>query len=124
MFKGHQPIMPYFVVNEAKDFITFLEKVFDGVVDHIQLRDSGLIGHAEVIVSNSRIMVADATDEWRVCNNGLFVYVDDVDTTYKKALDNNCKSLFKPGIQPWGARMAGVDDKFGNTWWITYYKST
>ena len=53
---------------------------------------------------------------------GLYVYVNDVDTTYKRALQAGAKSISEPTDQIYGDRGAGVVDPFGITWWIGTHK--
>ena len=48
----------------------------------------------------------------------LYVYVNDVDATYKKAIDAGAKSLREPQNEFYGDRSAGVDDGSGIQWWI------
>jgi PhnB protein len=74
--------------------------------------------HAEIAIKDSPIMVADATEQLAVRNAGLFVYIDNCDEVYKKALENGATSITEPNDQPYG-RTSGVIDPFGNTWWIT-----
>ena len=48
----------------------------------------------------------------------MFVYVEDADETYKKAVENGAETVMPPDDQPYG-RSCGVTDPFGNVWWIT-----
>ncbi len=52
----------------------------------------------------------------------IYVYVEDVDATYKRALEAGGKSLAEPEDKPYEERSAGVLDTFGNTWWISAFK--
>ena len=52
----------------------------------------------------------------------IYVYVPDVDETYKRALAEGATSINEPAEKPWKARMAGVKDTFGNIWYIETYK--
>ena len=53
----------------------------------------------------------------------VYVYVPDVDATYKIAIGLGAKSLREPSDErTWGDRVAGVKDTSGNTWWIATYK--
>jgi PhnB protein len=116
---GYQHVMPYLIVNNAQAFLDFMLKVFDAKERYKAFRDDkGTIMHAEIAIKDSPIMVADATDKFTVQNAGMFVYIDNCDEVYKKALENGAISIIEPNDQPYG-RTSGVIDPFGNTWWIT-----
>jgi PhnB protein len=74
--------------------------------------------HAELKIGNASIMCAEATDQWKTEPAGLFIYVENADASYAKALELGCTSILELTDQPYG-RTCGVKDTFGNTWWIT-----
>ncbi len=121
--EGYQTVIPYLIVKGAQKFIEFTKKVFGAVenTSHRHLRDETIIMHSEVMIGDSTIMFADSTDQFQPCTTGLFVYVDNADDTYKKAIDNGSKVITEMSDQPYG-RSGGVEDPFGNTWWITSVK--
>ena len=82
------------------------------------MRDENLIMHAEISIGDSVVMFADATEQYPQRNAGMFIYVDDCDAVYKKAIENGAESLTEPADQGYG-RSAGIMDPFGNTWWLT-----
>jgi PhnB protein len=82
------------------------------------MRDENTIMHAEISIGTSVIMIADATETYQELFAGMFLYVDDCDSVYQKALANGAVSITEPGDQDYG-RSAGVKDAFGNTWWLT-----
>lgn len=118
----HQQIMPYLIVKDAAQFIDFLKKIFNAEELERQMRTETLIAHAEVKVGQSTVMIADATREFKVMNAGMFIYVEDVDATYKDALKAGAKSLLEPYDPPYANRAAGIEDPFGNTWWLATLK--
>ncbi|MDI3318561.1 VOC family protein [Pinibacter soli] len=116
---GQQAVMPYLILKNAHRFIEFTKHVFDAEKTLEVHRDDGItITHAQISISGSTIMFAESSDEYPTQNANLFVYVDDADATYEKALSFNATSLMAPDDQPYG-RSCGVKDPFGNTWWIT-----
>jgi PhnB protein len=116
--EGYQQIMPYLIVKNAAAFIVFTQKVFDATEKFKTMRNETAIMHAEISIGESVIMVADATEVYHERPAGLFVYVDDCDVLYKKAIDNGATTVAEPADQGYG-RSAGVLDAFGNTWWLT-----
>lgn len=116
--ENYQHVMPYLVVAGAADFIEFAKKVFDARETYRVMRDPTTIQHAEVMIAQSTVMVADRTPQFAEQPAGLFVYVDDADKRYAMALAAGAKSLMPPADQTYG-RSCGVKDAWGNTWWIT-----
>lgn len=116
--EGYQQIMPYLIVPNAVGFMTFMQTVFGATERMKIMRDDMHVMHAELQIGASVIMLADATGQWTQQNAGMFIYVDDCDTVYKKALKNGATSVMEPVNQDYG-RASGVKDAHGNTWWIT-----
>lgn len=115
---GYQTIMPYLIVKNAANFLAFTQKVFNAEEKIKHMRDEQIIMHAEVMIGESIIMFADSTGQHTERTAGMFVYVENADETFKKALDEGATSLTPLSDQPYG-RSGGVLDPFGNTWWIT-----
>jgi PhnB protein len=116
--EGYPQLMPYLIVPGAAAFIEFTKNVFGAEENYKAMRDEKLIMHAEVKIGDSVIMLADATEEFAKQGAGLFVYVDNCDQIYEKALANGALAKMPPADQSYG-RSAGFTDAFGNTWWIT-----
>lgn len=115
---NYQTASPYLTVRHADQFIVFLQDAFEGRVSERITRPDGKIAHADVRIGDSTIMLTDATDEWPAMPGAIYLYVHDVDATYQRALTLGAASLMKPADQFHGDRMAGVQDPFGNVWWI------
>jgi len=116
--EGYQQIMPYLIVENAAAFFAFTQDVFGAEEKYKAMRTETLVMHAEINVGQSVIMFADATAEHAKQNAGLFIYVDDCDQVYGKALAAGAVTVMEPAAQSYG-RSAGIKDPFGNTWWLT-----
>lgn len=121
--KGHQPLMPYLILKNAKAFIDFTKKVFGAkeVYKGYRDNDNKTIEHAEVQINGCNILFADVTPFFDVANANLFIYVDDADASYQLAIENGCTEINELADQEYG-RSCGVQDPFGNVWWITSLK--
>lgn len=119
--KNNQGVMPYLIVKDALKFFDFTVKVFGASELQRVMRDENTIMHGEVNISGSTIMFSDATDEYGPQTAGMFVYVADADLTYQLALDNGGETVTPLADQSYG-RTGGVQDPFGNIWWITTAK--
>jgi PhnB protein len=115
---GYQPIMPYLIIEHASAFSKFMQDAFGAKEKFREMRDECTIKHAELELSGGTIMFADATEQYTVQNAGLFVYVADCDECFKRAVADGATILSEPADQPYG-RSAGIQDAFGNTWWMT-----
>src|SRR5437868_2016384 len=113
--KNYQTVMPYLIVKDAAKFLQFTKNVFDAIEaeKNRSMRSSDIIMHAEVMIGGSTIMFADSTDQFPPRTAGLFVYVEDADEIYKKALEEGAKALTQMSTQPYG-RSGGIEDPFGN----------
>ena len=74
--------------------------------------------HAEIMINGSTIMLAEPTSQWKASAIHLFIYTEDADNTYKKALAAGASSMMEPNDRDYG-RTCGITDPFGNVWWIT-----
>ena len=114
----YQAVMPYLILEHAAGFIDFTKDVFGATEQNRTMRDENTIMHAEINIHGSTIMLADSTDTYPPQHAGMFVYVENCDQAYQKALEKGAESIMPPADQSYG-RSAGVKDPFGNTWWIT-----
>ncbi len=115
---GYHTITPYVIANEAAKLITFLTKVFDAKEIYRMDGPNGTVGHAEIRIGDSRIMLADSSDTHKAMPVMLYLYVEDVDSVYKKALEAGGESIAEPKDQFYGDCHSAVRDHSGNQWWI------
>ena len=116
--KGHQVVMPYLIIEEAPKFASFIKSVFGAEISYEGKSEDGSIGHCEAQIRGSTIMFAGSGGPWKPRTADMFVYVDDADEVYKKALSEGATTVLEPADQSYG-RSCGVTDPFGNVWWIT-----
>ena len=74
--------------------------------------------HAEIKIGDSIVMMGEGQDVKKFPAM-LHLYMEDVDAVYQRALQAGAKSLREPSDQPYGDRSGGVEDAFGNQWWIS-----
>jgi PhnB protein len=63
--------------------------------------------------------MGEAHDQWQPMNSAIYMYVEDVDETYKQALSAGATSALEPTNQPYGDRGAWVNDEFGNVCYLS-----
>lgn len=114
---NYLPVMPYILMNDANAFLEFTKTVFGATEQLIVPREDESIMHAEIKIFDAVVMFAQTPVGYADKSCGMFIYIDDVDAIYKKAIDQKAKSLMTPIIQDYGYT-AGFEDPFGNQWWI------
>ncbi len=115
--EGYHTLTPFVIVKGAAGFIDYLKRAFDGV-EIARVGEDGAIGHAEVRIGDSVVMLFDSKPEWPSTPAFLRLYVEDADATWRRAIDAGGTSVTDPGTMPWGDRVARVRDPFGNLWWV------
>ncbi len=119
---GYHTVTPYLVVDGAAGLIDFLKEAF-GAEEILRMPGpDGSVMHAEVKIGNSIIMMGNASERFPVFPAGLYLYVEDVDALYRRAVAAGGISVSEPADQFYGDRVASVSDAFGNFWWISTHK--
>jgi PhnB protein len=124
--EGHHTIQPYLIFKNTAEAIDFYVRAF-GAVELLRMADpKGRIGHAEIQIGDSCLMMADehpqigalSAQHYGGSPISLMAYVEDCDAVYKQALAAGATSTREPADQPYGDRMAGVKDPFGYSWYL------
>ena len=121
--EGYHSVTPYLVVDDAKSAIDFYTRAF-GAQEKFRMPMGDRIGHAEILIGDSHVMLADEFPDMGHLgpkNRGgttvsLMVYVPDVDTAFKRAIDAGATETRPLENQFWGDRMGTLTDPFGHVW--------
>jgi PhnB protein len=114
----YRTVTPYLVVPDAGAELKFLEAAFGATELLCHRTPDQTVMHAEVKVGDSLVMLGQAGDQWKALPAALYLWVENVDEVYKKALAAGATSQSAPEDKPYGHRNAGVVDSCGITWWI------
>lgn len=117
--QGYTSVAPYLIVSDARATIAFLERVFGGVEVRRFDGAEGRIGHAEVRIDDTVVMLADSMEGWPPVPSYVHVYVPDVDATYRVALEAGAEGVQEPVQKDDEDKRGGVRDAGGTTWWIS-----
>ena len=113
---GFHTVTPRMVVSDVAAEVEFLRSVFDARGEvHVDRP-------AEICIGDSLVMVTPA-GERALFPAFLYVYVDDADATYRRALDAGALSIEEPLDTPYGDRRAMVRDPFGNVFQVAHRRS-
>jgi PhnB protein len=120
---GYNSVTPYLIVEDAKRAIEFYSKAF-GAEEKFRLPMGDRIGHAEIKIGDSFVMLADEFPEMGHLGpnsrggptSSIVLYVEDVDSSFKQALEAGANEQRPVQNQFWGDRMGTLTDPFGHQW--------
>ncbi len=116
---GYSTVCPYLIVASVEKQIEFLKEVFRAEVkgDYISQTDQ-YITHGEVRIGDTVVMIGRGNSQYpnRVGMN--YVYVENADEVYKRAIQCGAASVMEPVDQVYGDRSGGFIDPQGNEWWV------
>jgi PhnB protein len=115
---GYHTLTPYLTVPNGEEMLRFLQDVFAAKLTERFNCSDGTLKHAELQVGDSKVMVGQAGEKYTARPQTLYVYLPDVDATYKRALDAGAKSLMEVTEQFYGDRSGGFEDAAGNWWYV------
>ena len=120
--QGYNAVMPYLILKNAAEFMTWAVEVLDATEKMRSYREDGVsLGHSELMIGDVTLMLSESSEQWPSNTAGLFVYVENADQAYERALARGATSIMPPADMPYG-RTCGVADPFGNVWWPTQAK--
>jgi PhnB protein len=113
--EGYNDILPYLHPRKARPYIEFLSQAFGAKEIGVYEQD-GRVMHAAVRIGDSVVEMGEAGDAI-VPTGGFFMYVEDVDAVYERAIAAGATSLRPPTNEPAGHRGAALRDPVGYTWY-------
>ena len=121
---GYTAVTPYLVVRDPKAQIDFLTRAFGATV-HLKMdTPDGGIGHADVLVFGSHVMLGQASDKHPAMPAMIHLYVEDADRVHAQAAAAGGTVDMPVQEQFYGDRGGSVRDVNGNVWWISTHGET
>ncbi len=120
--EGHTTVVPYLTVEDAAKCLEFIQKGFSAGAKEIERHTApdGRVQHAEVKLFDCLLMIGQATGEGKAMPATLYVYVEDVDLTFKSLIEAGAAVIREPRDEGYGHRTGGVRDPHGNCWWLAH----
>jgi PhnB protein len=124
--EGYPRVTPYLIVDGAAEAIDFYKSVF-GATERMRMDGpEGKIGHAELTIDDSMIMLADEHPEVEAQSPAtvggspvsLHVYVEDVDDVFRRAIEAGAKETSAVEDRFYGDRLGSFEDPFGHRWHV------
>jgi PhnB protein len=126
--EGYERVTPYLICKNAEAAIEFYKKAF-GAEELFRIGQPGMVGHAEIKIGDSRIMLADEFPPMAVSPQtpggspvSLYIYVEDVDKFTEEAIAEGLKVKKPVADQFYGDRSGHFEDPFGHLWGFATHK--
>ncbi|HEX6043856.1 MAG TPA: VOC family protein [Pyrinomonadaceae bacterium] len=127
--EGYHSLTPYLIIDGAAKALEYYKQAF-GATELFRMEHEGKIGHAEMKIGDSPFMLADENAGMGYRGPkalggtpvSLMIYVDDVDTIYKQAIDAGGVELKALQDQFYGDRSGTLTDPFGHVWTVATHK--
>src|SRR5262250_2846370 len=97
--EGYHTVTPYLTVQGVPKLIEFLKQAFAAQEIERMAQPDGTIRHAEVRIGDSVVMMSEAGSEWAPRPSTIYLYVNDIDAVYARALQAGGNSLMEPADQ-------------------------
>jgi PhnB protein len=128
--RGYRTATPHLIIKDAASAIDFYKQTFGAKVLLCLAETEGKIGHAEIQIGDSRIMLADEYPQIGYRSPqflggspvSILLYVDDCDTIFERATAKGAKTLSPVTDQVYGDRAGTLEDPFGHIWTIATHK--
>ena len=109
---------PYIMVEDIEAYSNFLQPAFNGVICSSTKSANNTFLNIEMKIGTSMVMLAEARGGFKPMPMSFYMYVEDVDSTYKQAVSCGATSLNEPSDKFYGNRDCGIIDVKGNYWFI------
>jgi PhnB protein len=124
--EGYTTPIPYLTVDDAEAAIEYYKKAFGAKERTRMLMPDGKVGHAELEIGQSIIMLSDpfpqastrSPKELGGTSASIFLFAEDVDAVVKRAVDAGATVTMEVADQFWGDRFGSITDPFGHVWGI------
>jgi PhnB protein len=113
---GYSTVTPYLYAKP--ELADFLKNAFGAEITHPPTPDAAGQFHSEATIGGAHVLFGNGFFSDPSMAAAIYIYVPNVDATYKKAVSLGAKAIREPADMTWGDRVAGVKDTSGNTWWI------
>lgn len=116
--EGYRTVTPWIISHDTAQLIDYVKEAFGAEEIARIVGEDGSIGHAEVRIGDSVVMMFDAKPDWPPTPGFLRLYVEDADAVHRQAVAAGGTSVTEVTHLFFGDRVGRVHDPLGNLWWI------
>jgi PhnB protein len=125
--EGYHAVTPYLIIKGAAAALDFYKKAFGATELFRMTQPNGKVGHAEIQIGDSRVMLSDEAPEMGARSPQtiggspvvIHLYVENVDAMFSQAVAAGARVLRPVQNQFYGDRSGGVEDPFGHQWYVS-----
>ena len=119
---GFPAAIPCIRVKGATTLLDFMRSVLGATAEDPTYDGEGRLAYAVARwATDGAVEVSEARERFDVLTAGIHLYVPDVEAVHARALSAGCAELYAPADMPYGERSSGVEDAFGNQWYLARY---
>jgi len=116
--QGYHTVTPFIVARDAARLIEFIHQAFGAEVIEKMTTPDGTVMHAELRIGDSRIMLGEAQGEWQPMPGAFYLYVQDADAAFQRAVEAGGTVVREVADQFYGDRNGTLRDAWNNLWSI------
>lgn len=117
---GFHTVTPYLFADRPELLIDFLKKAFSAKeINRTVNPKNGDTANCILQIGDTCFMISQSGEHFKGMRTALYLFVDDVETVHRRAVENGAKVEFEPDNMPYGDRQSGIIDPCGNYWWIS-----
>jgi PhnB protein len=117
-WEGAPDVQPCLHPRRAEPVLNFVKRAFGAEEQGRHASPDGVIHHVTVKIGDSYMEMGEAHGAYQPMQSMFYLYVPNVDASYRRALEAGGTSISEPVDQPYGDRNAAVRDPFGNEWYL------
>ena len=118
--QGYHTVTPWIIARDSAALLDFITHAFGGTEIARVPNEDGSIGHAEIRIGDSVVMMFDRRPDWPDLPAFLRLYVEDGNAVFARAIAAGAEPVTQMTELAWGDRVGRVRDPQGNVWWIQH----
>lgn len=116
--EGYATAVPWIIGRDTRGLMGFLGKAFGAVDLGSMENEDGTIGHAEMRLGDTILLMFDAPAHWSPTPAFIRLYVEDASALFERSLAAGAQAVTDVTLLAFGDRVGRIRDPFGNVWWL------